>query len=412
MKNNLRKKSLKYSTVEGSLWAFMYGMGENYLSALAVFLGFSALQISFLNSFPQLIGSILQLFSNSLLDLFKSTKRFIILLALMQSVLWLVLIIVIIYHPEFKYLVAWFIVYFLCNSFIGPAWTSWMGYLVPKRIRGTYYGSRNRIINAFVLIAILLGGFILKKYDNNLVNGFLILFTIAFVGRLISVYFLTKKQKSQTSIIKSKKDFIYFLKQRDTSMFFIFKILLNFAVMFLGPLFTIYILRTLGLSNFILSICTVSWWISNVFSAKYWGNFSKVHGNMRILKITTIILSVLPLPWILTYYSSGYFQIFFIILINLFAGFTFSGFSLASFNLVYELVEQKDVVKYSSLLHLGEGSAIFFGSISAGFIVDSAFINDILVNLDFTSIQFSMLISMLLRFACLGYVYKLAKNIK
>ena len=112
MKNNLRKNSLKYSTVEGSLWAFMYGMGENYLSALAVFLGFSALQISFLNSFPQLIGSILQLFSNSLLDLFKSTKRFIILLALMQSVLWLVLIIVIIYHPDFKYLVAWFIVIF------------------------------------------------------------------------------------------------------------------------------------------------------------------------------------------------------------------------------------------------------------------------------------------------------------
>ena len=95
----------------------MYGMGENYLSALAVFLGFSALQISFLNSFPQLIGSILQLFSNSLLDLFKSTKRFIILLALMQSVLWLVLIIVIIYHPDFKYLVAWFIVYFFVQFF-------------------------------------------------------------------------------------------------------------------------------------------------------------------------------------------------------------------------------------------------------------------------------------------------------
>ena len=98
----------------------------------------------------------------------------------MQSVLWLVLIIVIIYHPDFKYLVAWFIVYFAI-LFIGPAWTSWMGYLVPKRIRGTTYGSRNRIINAFVLIAILLGGFILKKYDNDLVNGFLILFTIAFV---------------------------------------------------------------------------------------------------------------------------------------------------------------------------------------------------------------------------------------
>ena len=71
-----KKKSLKqnlyYSTIEGSFWAFMHGMGENYLSALSVYLGYTAFQISILNSVPQFIGSCVQLISNQLLKKIKS----------------------------------------------------------------------------------------------------------------------------------------------------------------------------------------------------------------------------------------------------------------------------------------------------------------------------------------------------
>ena len=410
-KNQSIKNTLKYSTVEGSLWAFMYGMGENYLSALAVFLGFSAFQISFLNSFPQLIGSILQLFSRNLLRMFKTAKHFVVFLSLAQALLWLILIYIISYNPEFQYLVLWFVIYFLCNSFIGPAWTSWMGYLVPKRIRGSYYGSRNRTINMFILIAILIGGFVLKKYSNDLIIGFVVLFIVASLGRFLSTFYLSKKLIPEISDSDNDNNFRFFFDNDITFRYLIFKILLNFSVMFLGSLFTIYILRTLGLSHFILSICTVTWWLANVFSAKYWGRFSKINGNVRILKIAIIVLTILPVFWILTYYLSGYSQILLITLINLVAGFIFSGFSLASFNLVYELVEKKDVVKYTSLLHLGEGGSIFLGSIIAGGIVDSVFIKNLFLNINFTPIQLSMLFSMVLRFVCLIYFLKFEKEI-
>ena len=71
------RANLRYSIVEGSWFALMFGLGENYLSAMAVFLGFSALQISILNSFPQLIGAFTQLITNNLAGFFKSMKRFI-----------------------------------------------------------------------------------------------------------------------------------------------------------------------------------------------------------------------------------------------------------------------------------------------------------------------------------------------
>ena len=40
IKNKVRK-NLNLSTIEGTFWAIMYGAGESYISALAVFLNFS-----------------------------------------------------------------------------------------------------------------------------------------------------------------------------------------------------------------------------------------------------------------------------------------------------------------------------------------------------------------------------------
>ena len=89
------RSNLRYSIIEGSFFALMFGLGENYISAMGVFLGYSALQISILSSFPQLIGAFTQLVANNLAKLFKSMKRFVVVGAVMQAFLWLVLIFII-----------------------------------------------------------------------------------------------------------------------------------------------------------------------------------------------------------------------------------------------------------------------------------------------------------------------------
>ena len=89
------RSNLRYSIIEGSFWALMFGLGENYISALGVFLGYSALQISILNSFPQLIGAFTQLITNNLAGFFKSMKRFIVIGSIIQALLWLLLVYII-----------------------------------------------------------------------------------------------------------------------------------------------------------------------------------------------------------------------------------------------------------------------------------------------------------------------------
>ena len=140
------RRNLRLSTIEGTFWAIMYGAGETYLSALAVSLGFSGFQISFLSSFPQFIGSCFQLLTATIKNYFKSIRRFTVIMAFIQSIMWILLIMTSIYIPHYSIILIWACLYFSIDAIIGPAWTAWMGYFVPRRLRARYFGKRNRII--------------------------------------------------------------------------------------------------------------------------------------------------------------------------------------------------------------------------------------------------------------------------
>ena len=87
---------------------------------------------------------------------------------------------------------------------------------------------------------------------------------------------------------------------------------------------------------------------------------------------------------------------------------TFSGFGLSSFNILYEISDSEEVIKFSSLVNCLKGIGIFLGSIIAGSIVDSESIINLLSPYNFTSIQLSMVISVILRFLSYGILSKLA----
>tara|TARA_Y100001970_G_C14045710_1_gene756216 strand:+ start:100 stop:567 length:468 start_codon:yes stop_codon:yes gene_type:complete len=145
----------------------------------------------------------------------------------------------------------------------------------------------------------------------------------------------------------------------------------------------------------------VSWWLGNVFSSRYWGREAKKKGNLNVLKLTTAMMCILPALWISVYYFNENERIVVSLFINLIAGVTFSGFGLSSFNIVYDISSKDEVIKFSSLINCLKGIGVFAGSVIAGLIVDSQIIINSLLSYNFTSIQLSMAISIVLR--CISY---------
>ncbi len=404
------KNNLKYSIIEGSFFAFMFGLGENYLSALGVFLGYSALQISILSSLPQLVGAFIQLGSNTMAKLFRSMKRLVVFLSVLQSLLWIVLIFIIFNTDSYALILLWSVVYYATACAMGPAWISWIGYLVPKSIRSNYHANRNRIINTLIFISILIGGAILEIFESNMVLAFSIMFSVASIGRMLSAYYLNKKDDAGNTDDGDAYSYENILRSKTKLLFITYNTSIHFSVMFLGPLFTIYILRTMELGYFVLTLSMAAWWIGNISSSKFWGRVGKTRGNLYLLKLTTMLMVVLPILWISVYYFNYEGRIIVSLIINILAGVTFAGFGLSSFNYLYEISDEKEVVKISSLVNCLKGIGIFVGAVIAGSIVDSNAIIDFTSNYNFTSIQFSMLLSTILRFLSYAFLIRLEKE--
>ena len=412
MKIQKVKQNLKLSTIEGCFWAIMYGGGETFLSACAVFLQFSAFQISFLSSFPPFIGSCFQLFSATLKNKFKDIKQFVVTMSYVQALLWLVLIYLLFYKPTYKYILIWSCFYWTIGTIIQPAWTAWMGYFVPRRIRARYFGKRNRIIGFISFLATFVAGYILDIFNENMIFGFSIIFIAAFVGRTFSAFYLNKKFNFEGRETKNLIEYIYSFKnlvnEQNKSFYYImFSSYINFSIMFFGPLFSIYILRTMELSVLIYTINMTLWQISNFSSSNYFGKLCEKIGDYKVLKLSTYTIVFLPILWILLYYLNDQLQIIATFLVSILAGICFSAYTLSSFNLVYKISEKEDVIHFSALNTFIRGFAILAGGILAGLLVESKFIAEFSKNFNLIPIHFSMLVSVFLRFLSIPILNKI-----
>ena len=406
------RKNLKLSTIEGTFWAIMYGAGESYISALAVFLNFSAFQISFLNSFPQFIGSCFQLLSSIIKNQFKSIRRFVAIISLIQSFMWILIIICILYFPSYTIILLWTCLYFSIASVIGPAWTAWMGYFVPNRLRARYFGRRNRIIGFISFISTFIAGYILDIFENNMINGFIIIFTIAFLGRLISAFYLNKKydfdSNENINLLKYLYSFKNMLADKNKSFYYIiFNSYISFSIMFFGPLFSIYILREMELGVIVYTINMTLWQISNFASSNYFGKLCEKIGDYKVLELSTYTIVFLPIFWILLYYLNDNYQIIATCLVSILAGVCFSAYSLSSFNMIYKISKKDEVIHFTAVGSFLRGVAILIGGILAGLIVESSYINTIAKNLSLIPIHLSMIISVILRFLSIPILKKL-----
>ena len=406
------RKNLKLSTIEGTFWAIMYGAGESYISALAVFLNFSAFQISFLNSFPQFIGSCFQLLSSIIKNQFKSIRRFVAIISLIQSFMWVLIIICILYFPSYTIILLWTCLYFSIASVIGPAWTAWMGYFVPNRLRARYFGKRNRIIGFISFISTFIAGYILDIFENNMINGFIIIFTIAFLGRLISAFYLNKKydfdSNENINLLKYLYSFKNMLVDKNKSFYYIiFNSYISFSIMFFGPLFSIYILREMELGVIVYTINMTLWQISNFASSNYFGNLCEKIGDYKVLKLSTYTIIFLPIFWILLYYLNDNYQIIATCSVSILAGVCFSAYSLSSFNMIYKISKKDEVIHFTAVGSFLRGVAILIGGILAGLIVESNYIDTIAKNLSLIPIHLSMIISVILRFLSIPILKKL-----
>lgn len=366
----LKKKSLTYSIWDGSFWSVMYGFGESFFSAFAVFMNATNLQLGFLASFPQMIGSFFQLLSYKMIETFHSRKKTVVFFALLQAFLHIPIALVF-FFGEFKviYLILFVCIYFILGMLAGPAWTSWMGDLVDENKRGSYFGVRNKICGSVSFISYLLAGYILQNYNTNsyVYFGFFILFMIAFLARIVSAFFLTKKYEPEFELEPQKTfGIIEFLKEAKNNSFGVFVFFLcffNFSVAIAGPFFVPYMLNDLKLNYIIFTIINATAMVTKIIVMPLWGKACDRFGERKIIAATGLLMPLIPILWVFS--TNPYY----LILIHIFTGFVWAGVELSTFNYIFSSTEPQKRVSYVAYYNVLNGISVFLGAIVGGIIV-------------------------------------------
>ncbi len=150
---------------------------------------------------------------------------------------------------QFWMLIVFFCLYMVMGSMTAPAWASLMSDIVPIRIIGLYFGRREMVVGISSLVFVLLMGFFLQMQRQSMVWGFITIFALAFIFRIVSSCLLfTQYDAPLHARPEHYFSFFQFLKKAKTGNFgkYVFFLSgLSFSVSFGSPYFAVYLLKSI-----------------------------------------------------------------------------------------------------------------------------------------------------------------------
>jgi len=370
--SNKNNPYLKAATRDGVSFSVMMGAGETYLGPFGIFLKATTLQVGLLATLPQLFGAIMQFLGARAMPHFKSRRRFIVSGVMFQALVWIPMALMFFFlgkgsSPVYV-LIGLVMLYRGANGLVTPTWNSLIGDIVPPEIRGRYFGHRNRLTGMASFISLLLAGLVLSFFEKQHVVeiGYLVIFLVAFLARADSGRWIAKYSDPELIILPEEMfTFRQFLRRSPHSNFakFVFFFgAINLAVTFSGPYFSLYMLRDLHFSYLQFTMVTAAATITQFFTYGYWGQLSDRFGNKKLLNICGWGVTIVPMLWLFSTHIGA------IILIQIYAGLMWAGFTLAAGNFLFDAVtppKRALCVAYQGLVN---GVCIFIGSMAGGYV--------------------------------------------
>ncbi|MCG6965943.1 MAG: MFS transporter [Chromatiaceae bacterium] len=363
-----RALALSRSIKDGSAYSVMTGAGESYLSAYAIHLRFTEPQMAMLASIPPLLGAVAQLFSTWLHRRWRIGRgRLVVAGAVGQAMMWLpiMLVALLLPHDAATGLIACVVGYYVFGNIISPHWPSLMRPLVPQRERGRYFSRRTQITTLVSFGTLIVAGGVLEwaRTHDQVLYGFLFLFSLAGIARLVSSHYLNllpdRSPRGETQahgwlpLIP-----VWRAGQRKTpfALFLYYYAGMSFATAVSAPFFAVHMLRDLRFSYLEFMTVTAASVFAQFLTLNGWGRVSDAFGNRLILAITGWLIPFVPLLWVLSD------NVYYLLLVQAFSGLAWGGFSLSTGSFFYDLSDDTDMSAPITTANITNALAAFIGA--------------------------------------------------
>ncbi|MBC1219099.1 MFS transporter [Nostoc sp. UCD121] len=404
------RTSLKASTADSILAAvYSLGTGGILLSNFLVELGASPVVFGMLCSIPMLVN-LIQPLGAYLSE--RSTSRFQYSLRThgIGRLLWLALVIGIVGVSlgaiNTHQLVILTLLIVLFSNLLGglgtASWLSWVAMIVPRRLRGRYFGTRNSAANLTNLVCVPMAGLAVSHWYGGTLQGYGVVLLISIVLGIAGLgcqYFqvdmnprsqntdygnstqiseilpeIAKNESSEvaqsihppqnqlTNSVWKNSNFLRFL------LYFSFW---NLAVNLSAPFFNLYMLDTLDLDVSYVTIYNSLQAGATLLMLILWGKLADKIGNRPILICIGILVGATPLLWLGI--GANRLDIWlWLPLLHILAGGTWAAIDLCSNNIQLAIAPIKNQSIYFATAAAVAGGSGALGATIGSFIVQFA----------------------------------------
>jgi MFS family permease len=393
-KNSIRS-SLQASTID-AIFSSVFGLstGGILLGNFLVELDATPVIFGMLSSIPMLVNFI-QPLGAYISEQTTSRFKYSVLTFGTSRLLWLILVIGIFANnssllnsPQLVVLTLSIVLLTNLLGGLGSAsWLSWLAIIVPRRLRGRYFGIRNSASNLTSLICVPLGGLVISHWYGGTIQGYGLILSLGTICGIVSLccqYFqadvnprlqnqhhlnlsktstedISKKDVNETTNIWQNSNFLIFLLYFGVWMF---------AVHLSAPFFNLYLLDTLDLDVTLVTIYSSLQTGANLLMLIMWGKLADKIGNRFILIGVGVLVAITPLLWL----GIGNYQVdlwLWLPFLHIFTGITWAGIDLCTTNMYLGIAPIKNQSIYIAIAAAVAGVSGALGTTIGGFIAQS-----------------------------------------
>ncbi len=359
------RHDLRASMIDGMTCSVMMGITETYLPAFALALGMGQVVAGLVASVPILAGAFLQLVSPRAIRLLGSNRRWVVLCVVFQALSFLPLAITaLVGKVPVAVLFLLSAMYWGSGLASGPAWNHWMDSLVPQRIRAHYFGRRQRMSQAGLLLGFAGAGISLEFGEmlGRPLVAFALLYLAAAVCRFISAASLATQSeppiaRAAASAPGGLRSLIRRLWNSGDGRMLVYLWMVQFGAYIAVPYFAPYMLGHLHFSYAQYMFIVSSVVVTKVLALPTLGRVAQRYGAWRLLVIGG--LGVIPMAALWTVSTN----VIFLLLINFVSGFVWGAFELGFLLLFFEAIDVRQRVAMLTLYNVGYASATVAGSV-------------------------------------------------
>ncbi|WP_017315097.1 MFS transporter [Mastigocladopsis repens] len=406
------RTSLRASTVDAIFSTFFsITSGGILLSNFLVELDARPVVFGMLSSIPMVVN-LIQPFGAYLSE--RSTSRFWYCLCIYgpSRLLWLILAIGITMASWGKInthqLVVLTLLIVLMSNLLGAlggaSWLSWMATLVPRRLRGRYFGLRNSVSSLTNLVCVPLAGLAVSTWPGGTLQGYGVVLLVGILSGLVSLgcqYFKVdvnpQVQNASPTRSSSKNAVLYntidksnnteeqlknielgkdatagdsIWKNSNFLKFLLYFSSWMFAANLSLPFFNLYMLDTLNLDVRWVTLYGSLQAGANLLMLILWGKLADRIGNRPILLVIGMVAASVPLLWLGI--STNLIDLWlWLPLIHIFIGGNWAALDLCNNNLQIEVTPAKNQSIYFAIASAIAGVSGALGTIIGGFIAQN-----------------------------------------